>query len=98
MLIRAYHGYSQGPYGDFLDDLKAEAAKFLQAQSAPVVQQLAPQPAPQPMPVSVTPQPVQRDFLSSSTTPQKANPPKDGISPIVLLGLGYLAYKMLKKR
>jgi len=53
MLIRAYHGYSQGPYGDFMDDLKAEAAKFLQAQAAPVVQQIAPQPAP----VAVTPQP-----------------------------------------
>ena len=94
MLIRAYHGYSRAPYGDFMDDLKAEAAKFLQAQAAPVVQQLAPQPAP----VAVVPQPVQRDFLSATTTPPKTSPPKDGISPILLLGLGYLAYKIMKKR
>lgn len=91
MLIRAYHGYSQGPYGDFLDDLKAEAAKFLQAQAAPVVQQLAPQPAP----ATVAPQPVQRAMLASATAPAAARP---GVSPIVLIGLAFLAYKMLKKR
>ena len=89
MLIRAYHGYSQGPYGDFLDDLKTEAAKFLQAQAAPVVQQLAPQPAP----ITVEPQPVQRAMLASATAAVRPN-----VSPIVLIGLAFLAYKMLKKR
>jgi len=91
MLIRAYHGHSQGPYGDFMDDLKAEAAKFLQAQAAPVVQQLAPQPTP----VAVVPQPVQRAMLASATAPTATRP---GVSPIVLIGLAFLAYKMLKKR
>lgn len=91
MLIRAYHGYSQGPYGDFMDDLKAEAAKFLQAQAAPVVQQFAPQPAP----VAVAPQPVQRAMLASATAPAAMRP---GVSPIVLIGLAFLAYKMFKKR
>lgn len=95
MLIRAYHGYSQGPYGDFLDDLKTEAAKFLQSQAAPVIQQIAPQPAPQPVPVAVTPQPVQRAMLASAAAPAAMRP---GVSPIVLIGLAFLAYKMLKKR
>lgn len=91
MLIRAYHGYSRSPYGDFMDDLKAEAAKFLQAQAAPVIQQITPQPAP----VAVTPQPVQRAMLASATAPAAMRP---GVSPIALIGLAFLAYKMLKKR
>lgn len=91
MLIRAYHGYSQGPYGDFLDDLKAEAAKFLQAQAAPVIQQIAPQP----VSVAAEPQPVQRAMLASATAPAAARP---NVSPIVLIGLAFLAYKILKKR
>lgn len=91
MLIRAYHGYLQGPYGDFMDDLKAEAVKFLQAQAAPVIQQVSPQPAP----VAATPQPVQRAMLASATAPASVRP---NVSPIVLIGLAFLAYKMLKKR
>lgn len=96
MLIRAYHGYSRGPYGDFMDDLKAEAAKFLQAQAAPVVQQFAQPSNPPPIvPQPVNPQPVQRAMLASATAPAAMRP---GVSPIVLIGLAFLAYKMLKKR